>query len=126
MIASALKGSAVLVAIGAAQDAPEINTHSMVTVFVTRCRSMVTRVAYSRCALAGAYGKCRFIGHGRSSTWRIAVKIENIETYLVRLPVDSGASAWKMDLMDHTLIRVDTDSGISGWGEAWGWLIWPR
>ena len=62
MISSALKGSAVLVAIGAAQDAPEINTHSMVSVFVTRCRSMVTSEGSSQ-FLLGLYKRSGYISN---------------------------------------------------------------
>ncbi len=53
------------------------------------------------------------------------MKIENVETHLVRLPYDSGAienwvgSEWTT--LDHVLIRIDTDAGITGWGDAFGY-----
>jgi L-alanine-DL-glutamate epimerase-like enolase superfamily enzyme len=53
------------------------------------------------------------------------VKIENVETVLVRLPFDSGGaanwapSAWTS--LDYVLVRIDTDAGISGWGDGFGY-----
>ncbi len=53
------------------------------------------------------------------------MKIENVETFLVRLPFDSGGaagfvgSAWTS--LDYVLVRIDTDAGISGWGDAFGY-----
>jgi L-alanine-DL-glutamate epimerase-like enolase superfamily enzyme len=53
------------------------------------------------------------------------VKIENVETFHVSLPFDSGgaegwaASGWTT--LDYVLLRVDTDAGISGWGDAFGY-----
>lgn len=53
------------------------------------------------------------------------MKIENVETFHVSLPFDSGgaegwaANAWTA--LDYVLLRIDTDAGISGWGDAFGY-----
>ncbi len=53
------------------------------------------------------------------------MKIENVETVLVRLPFDSGGAAgWeatRWTSLDYVLLRIDTDAGISGWGDAFGY-----
>ena len=53
------------------------------------------------------------------------MKIENVETFLVKLPFDSGSSeGWAArgwTTLDYVLIRIDTDAGISGWGDAFGY-----
>ena len=54
------------------------------------------------------------------------MKIENIESFLVRLPFQAGAgsSAWGgWTSLDHVLIRIDTEGGISGWGDAFGYGV---
>ena len=53
------------------------------------------------------------------------MKIENVETFLVRIPFDAGGgkSGWQArgwTTQDYVLIRIDTDAGISGWGDAFG------
>jgi D-galactarolactone cycloisomerase len=52
--------------------------------------------------------------------------IENIETFLVRIPFDTGSTnrdlggkGWST--LDYVFIRIDTDAGISGWGDAFGY-----
>lgn len=53
------------------------------------------------------------------------MKIRNVETHLLRLPYDSGAtgnwagSDWQT--LDHVLIRIDTEGGLVGWGDAFGY-----
>ncbi len=54
------------------------------------------------------------------------MKIENVESYLVRIPFDHGAE--KASLigrewlsLDNVFIRIDTDAGISGWGDAFAY-----
>lgn len=53
------------------------------------------------------------------------MKIENIETWLVKLPFDSGSSdGWAArgwTTLDYVMLRIDTDAGISGWGDAFGY-----
>ena len=53
------------------------------------------------------------------------MKIENVETFLVSLPFDSGgADGWestKWTSLDYVLVRIDTDAGISGWGDGFGY-----
>ena len=53
------------------------------------------------------------------------MKIEQVETMLVRLPFDSGGtSGWASTdwpSLDYVLIRIDTADGISGWGDAFGY-----
>ena len=52
--------------------------------------------------------------------------IENIETFLVRIPFDTGAAKREMggrtwQTLDYVFIRIDTDTGISGWGDAFAY-----
>lgn len=53
------------------------------------------------------------------------MKIENVETFLVSLPFDSGgAGGWESTAwtsLDYVLVRIDTDAGISGWGDGFGY-----
>ncbi len=56
------------------------------------------------------------------------MRIENLESILVRLPFDPGGrkenrKAWKgfPSTLDYVFIRIDTDAGISGWGDAFGY-----
>jgi len=52
------------------------------------------------------------------------MRIENVESYLIRLPFDTGddAKEWRgRRTLDYVLLRIDTDSGISGWGDAFGY-----
>ena len=52
------------------------------------------------------------------------MRIENIETFVVRLPFDTGdrAKEWRGGrTLDYVLLRIDTDAGISGWGDAFGY-----
>ena len=52
------------------------------------------------------------------------MRIENVESFLIRLPFDTGDSAneWRgTKTLDYVLLRIDTDSGISGWGDAFGY-----
>ena len=56
--------------------------------------------------------------------------IENIETFLVRIPFETGATkrelggkVWKT--LDYVFLRIDTDAGISGWGDAFGYGAAP-
>ena len=47
------------------------------------------------------------------------MKIENVETFLVSLPFDSGSSdGWAArgwTTLDYVMLRIDTDAGITGW-----------
>ena len=52
--------------------------------------------------------------------------IENVETFLVRIPFDTGSTnrnlggkGWQT--LDYVFVRIDTDAGISGWGDAFGY-----
>jgi D-galactarolactone cycloisomerase len=52
--------------------------------------------------------------------------IENIETFLVRIPFDTGGKKRELggktwQTLDYVFIRIDTDTGISGWGDAFGY-----
>jgi len=53
------------------------------------------------------------------------MKIENVETFLVSLPFDSGSTeGWAArgwTTLDYVLLRIDTDAGVSGWGDAFGY-----
>ena len=53
------------------------------------------------------------------------MKIENVETHLVRLPYTTGGQKnWgniKWSTLDYVMIRIDTDAGISGWGDGFGY-----
>jgi L-alanine-DL-glutamate epimerase-like enolase superfamily enzyme len=52
------------------------------------------------------------------------MRIDNIESFLVHLPFDTGddASEWRgRKTLEYVLIRIDTDAGISGWGDAFGY-----
>jgi L-alanine-DL-glutamate epimerase-like enolase superfamily enzyme len=56
------------------------------------------------------------------------MRIENIETFLIRLPFDTGdkAKEWRGGrTLDYVLLRIDTDAGISGWGDAFGYGALP-
>jgi len=53
------------------------------------------------------------------------MRIENIETFLVRIPFRSGGRSgnWAgkdWATMDYALVRIDTSAGISGWGDGFG------
>jgi D-galactarolactone cycloisomerase len=52
--------------------------------------------------------------------------VENIETFLVSIPFDTGASKRELggkswSTLDNVFVRIDTDAGISGWGDAFGY-----
>jgi L-alanine-DL-glutamate epimerase-like enolase superfamily enzyme len=54
------------------------------------------------------------------------MKITHIETYLVRLPFNTGAPtrnlggrAWST--LDHVFVKVETDAGLVGWGDGFGY-----
>lgn len=53
------------------------------------------------------------------------MKIENVETHLIRLPYTTGGqSNWgtqSWTTLDYVMIRIDTDAGISGWGDGFGY-----
>ena len=52
------------------------------------------------------------------------MRIENVESFVVRLPFDTGdkAKEWRgRRTLDYVLLRIDTDAGISGWGDAFGY-----
>ncbi len=52
------------------------------------------------------------------------MKIENVETFLIKLPFTTGGDLkdWKTwNTLDYVLMRIDTDAGISGWGDAFGY-----
>jgi L-alanine-DL-glutamate epimerase-like enolase superfamily enzyme len=52
------------------------------------------------------------------------MRIENIESFVIRLPFDTGdkAKEWRgRRTLDYVLLRIDTDAGISGWGDAFGY-----
>ena len=53
------------------------------------------------------------------------MKIENVETHLIRLPYTTGGQKnWgniKWSTLDYVMIRIDTDAGISGWGDGFGY-----
>lgn len=60
------------------------------------------------------------------------MKIEAIETIVVRIPYTSGGSAdtevWggkAWQTADALLVKVTTDAGITGWGEAFGYNVIP-
>ena len=58
--------------------------------------------------------------------WGKPLKIERVETTVVRLPYDSGAKqkGWlgrNWGTLDYVLVRIDTDAGITGWGDAFGY-----
>jgi D-galactarolactone cycloisomerase len=53
------------------------------------------------------------------------MKIENVETTLIKLPLETGgpdnwaSTSWKT--LDYVMVRIDTDQGISGWGDGFGY-----
>ena len=52
--------------------------------------------------------------------------IENIETFLLRIPFDTGAANRQLSgkdwpTLDYVFVRIDTDAGISGWGDAFAY-----
>ena len=54
------------------------------------------------------------------------MKIESIETILLRLPFDVGGKNAALagrdwSSLDNVLIRIDTDDGLTGWGDAFGY-----
>jgi L-alanine-DL-glutamate epimerase-like enolase superfamily enzyme len=54
------------------------------------------------------------------------MKIENVETYWVRLPYTTGGQkkllgGMEWSTLDYVLVRIDTDAGISGWGDGFGY-----
>jgi L-alanine-DL-glutamate epimerase-like enolase superfamily enzyme len=54
------------------------------------------------------------------------MKIENVQTHLVRLPFSSGGpaagpTAWST--LDYVLVRIDTDDGLTGWGDGFGYRV---
>ena len=60
------------------------------------------------------------------------MKIENIETTVLRIPYTSGGPsdtevwgglAWQS--ADVLLVKVSTDAGVTGWGEAFGYNVIP-
>ena len=56
------------------------------------------------------------------------MRIDNIETFLIRLPFETGDTAknWRGGrTLDYVLIRIDTDAGLSGWGDAFGYGAAP-
>jgi D-galactarolactone cycloisomerase len=58
------------------------------------------------------------------------MKISNIETLVVRMPLVIAGDAPMVSGQARTaiemlLVRVDTDEGVSGWGEGFGHRVWP-
>ena len=55
------------------------------------------------------------------------MKITNVETHLLRLPVSSGAEhasgPTEWPTFDYVLVRIDTDTGPSGWGDGFGYWV---
>ena len=55
------------------------------------------------------------------------MKITNFETFLLRLPVSSGAEAasgpTEWPTFDYVLLRIDTEDGPSGWGDGFGYWV---
>jgi L-alanine-DL-glutamate epimerase-like enolase superfamily enzyme len=52
------------------------------------------------------------------------MKIKNIETYLLDVPLGQKAitdSQTKLDSVEFVAIRIDTDEGLSGWGFNWNY-----
>ena len=54
------------------------------------------------------------------------MKIDRIETILLRLPFDVGGKNTALagrdwSSLDNVLIRIDTDDGLTGWGDAFGY-----
>ena len=52
------------------------------------------------------------------------MRIENVESYLVRIPLaaDEALKSWRGGgRLDTVLVRIDTDAGISGWGDVFGY-----
>jgi L-alanine-DL-glutamate epimerase-like enolase superfamily enzyme len=63
---------------------------------------------------------------------RPTMKIERIETMVLRIPYSSGGpsdteawggKAWKT--ADVLLVKISTDAGVTGWGEAFGYNVIP-
>ena len=58
------------------------------------------------------------------------MKIENIETFLIKIPFDTGAenrqlTGTEWPTLNYVFIRIDTDQGISGWGDAFAYGAAP-
>jgi L-alanine-DL-glutamate epimerase-like enolase superfamily enzyme len=57
------------------------------------------------------------------------MKIENVETHLIRLPYTTGGAknltGVEWTTLDYVLVRIDTDAGISGWGDGFGYFAAP-
>ena len=58
------------------------------------------------------------------------MKISNVETFVVRMPLVIAGDAPMMSGQTRTnvemlLVRVDTDEGVTGWGEGFGHRVWP-
>lgn len=55
------------------------------------------------------------------------MKITNFETFLLRLPVSSGAEhasgPTEWPTFDYVLLRIDTEGGPSGWGDGFGYWV---
>ncbi|WP_426365267.1 mandelate racemase/muconate lactonizing enzyme family protein [Mammaliicoccus lentus] len=52
------------------------------------------------------------------------MKIKNVETYLLDVPLGQKAitdSQTKLDSVEFVAIRIDTDEGLSGWGFNWNY-----
>ena len=54
------------------------------------------------------------------------MKIEHIETYLVRIPFKAGAPTRDLggrtwSTLDHVFVKVETDDGLVGWGDGFGY-----
>ncbi len=63
---------------------------------------------------------------------RTTMKIEKIETTVLRIPYTSGGpsdtqvwggKAWQT--ADVLLVKISTDTGVTGWGEAFGYNVIP-
>jgi len=58
------------------------------------------------------------------------MKIQRIETHLIRVPFDMGAApkafaGMNWTSVDSLFVRVCTDVGVEGWGEGWGHVACP-
>ena len=55
------------------------------------------------------------------------MKIANVETHLIRLPVSSGAKPTsgptEWSTFDYVLVRIDLENGLCGWGDGFGYWV---
>ncbi|MFZ4451578.1 mandelate racemase/muconate lactonizing enzyme family protein [Salibacterium aidingense] len=57
------------------------------------------------------------------------MKINNVETYLLDIPLKQKAitdSQTKLDSVEFVVVRIDTEEGISGWGFNWNYTKGTR